>query len=408
MPRKTVLGEALISPGERRLLGVVEYRTGRPDIMLFILAVLLVAVGLVFVYSASYPKAHQVKPDQPALYLIRQALYAGVGLVAFFVMACLPLSLWRWRWMPLLLLGMTLVALVLCFIPPVGTDLGRRAWRWIRLGPLLIQCSEVAKLVVVLYLAFFLSANKPERLARFHQGLLPALTVIGAVLFPILLQPHLGAVLVIGGTAMILLFVGGIPWRQLAALLGIGMVLVGIAIFFCPYRRERFEAWINPLSDPQNRGYHAIHHGTALARGGVTGRGFIESVEKFFYLPECYSDSILAIIGEEMGLGGTLTVLFLLFGLAYRGFNNAVHCPEPYHKLLGVGLSSLILVQSLLNYAVVTNTLPQTGMGLPFISYGGTSLVCHLAAVGLLFNLSSYAVFRHPHPPLKADSDPSW
>jgi cell division protein FtsW len=387
---------------------MLRYRTGRPDMMLFVLAVLLVAVGLVFIYSASYPKAHQVKPDQPALYLIRQALYAGFGLVGFFVMAYLPLSIWRLRWMPPLLLGITLVALGLCFIPPVGTDLGRQAWRWIRLGPLLIQCSELAKLVVVLYLAFFLSEKKPEQLATFQQGLLPALTVVGGILLLILLQPHLGAVLVIGGTALVLLFVGGIPWRQLGALLGVGTVLVGVAIFLCPYRKERFEAWINPLSDPQNRGYHAIHHGTALARGGVTGRGFIESIEKFFYLPECYSDSILAIIGEEMGLVGTLTLLFLLFSLAYRGFNNALHCPEPYHKLLGVGLSSLILTQSLLNYAVVTNTLPQTGMGLPFISYGGTSLVCHLAAVGLLFNLSSYAVFRRPQPALKAESDPSW
>lgn len=378
---------------------MIKCKPGRPDIMLFVLTLLLVAMGLVFVYSASYPRAHRIKPDQPDLYLIRQALYAGVGSVVFFVMACMPLSVWRLRWIPPLLVGFTLGALVLCFIPPVGTDLGRQAWRWIRVGPFLIQCSELAKLVVVLYLAFFLSEKRPEQLATFRQGLLPPLILVGLMLILILLEPHLGAVLVIGATAAILFFVGGIPWRQLGTLLGVSIVLMAIAVSFCPYRKERFEAWINPLNDPQNRGYHAIHHGTALARGGLTGGGFIDSIEKFYYLPEAYSDSILAVIGEEMGLVGTLTVLVLLFGLAYRGLDNAMHCSEPYHKLLGVGLSSLILTQSLLNYAVVTNTLPQTGMGLPFISYGGTSLVCYLAAVGLLFNLSSYAVFHRAKQP---------
>jgi cell division protein FtsW len=364
-------------------------------VTLFGLAVLLVATGLVFIYSASYPNAGRIASGQPALYLLRQAGYAGLGLVSLLVLALVPLGLWRARWMPPLLLGLSLALLVLCFIPPIGTAWGRSAQRWIHLGPLTIQPSEIAKLAVVLYLAFYLSEKKKSgHLTTFTRGLLPALMVVGLMLLPILLQPHLGAVLVIGGTAMIMLFVGGVCPRQLGAVLGLGVVLVLIAIFTLPHRKDRLEAWLNPLSDPLGQGYHAIHHGTALARGGITGQGFIESTEKFFYLPECYSDSILAIIGEEMGLVGTLTILFLLFGLAYRGLDAAVHCPDSFHRFLGVGMSSLILTQALLNYAVVTNTLPQTGMGLPFISYGGTSLVCHLAAVGFLLNISAHTTSR--------------
>ncbi len=185
--------------------------SGKPDITLFIITLLLVVVGLVFVYSASYPRAQLVKPDHLALYFIRQACYAGIGMVAFFIMAWIPLSVWRLRWMLALLLGFTLVALILCFIPPVGTDLGREAWRWIRLGPFLIQCSELAKLAVVLYLASFLAGKRPEQLATFHQVLLPALTLVGLVLLLILLQPHLGAVLVIGATALIR--VGEAAWQ---------------------------------------------------------------------------------------------------------------------------------------------------------------------------------------------------
>lgn len=388
----------------------------RPDLLLFSLLIALVAAGVIAVYSASYPRAADAEqvlaeartgdptageagepgPASPSTgeridrlvseqqaVMRRQLTWAWLGLVAMLIGLALPYRWLRSSRFAGLLLGAAVTLLVAVLV--AGTDQGRSSRRWLELGPFSFQPSELAKMALVVYLA--------NRLARVRSRIRqPAefgatMGVIGLVALLVVIEPHLGATLVLGGVALSVLYVGGARTRHLGLVVGLGLVAVTASVLKHDYQGGRFTAWLHPERN-EVLGYQAVHCGTGLARGHFVGRGLGRSIEKFYYLPECHTDSILAVIGEETGLLGTTALLLLFVGVAGCGLRIAWRCQDPFGKLLATGLTAILFLQAMLNYGVTTGLLPQTGVGLPFISYGGSSLLCFMAAAGLLLNVS--------------------
>jgi len=356
------------------------------DLHLFTAALILLALGLIFAYSVSYPHAIRfVSTGDPAYYLKRQLLFAAIGLVALVALMYIPLKLWKSAPMMTWILIVTLALLLGVLF--AGVNYGRQAKRWLCLWGFCFQPSEIAKITVVLYTARFLAAAG-ERIRHLIRGLLPLLLVVGMILLLIYKEPHLGATVVIAVTFLVLLFVGGARLRHLIGLMIMGAGGLFYSIFTSPYQMRRLMAWIDPLTYPLTAGYQIIHARTALARGGWSGVGWGRSIEKFFYLPECLSDSLLAVVGEEIGFLGLSFILLTFLFIAWRGLRLAERAKDDFSRYTAVGLSTTLFFQALLNYLVNTNLVPQTGVGLPFFSIGGSALVCFLASIGLLLNIS--------------------
>jgi cell division protein FtsW len=275
-------------------------------------------------------------------------------------------------------------------LPHIGREAGG-ARRWIGIGgPLEFQPAEMAKLAIVLYLANFL-ANRGERSREFGSGMIPPLLVLGALALPILKQPDLGSALIVVMITFVMLFVGG---ARITHLLSIGAAAVPIGmlvIFRAGYRSQRLLAFLNPWRDPRGSGFHIIQSLLALGSGGIFGVGLGHSRQKFFYLPERHTDFIFSIIGEELGLIGTGVVILLFLLLAIWGYRIASRAPDRYGALLTTGLVTMLVGQAVLNIGVASGSLPITGVPLPFISFGGSSLVLCCIAVGILLNISQYA-----------------
>jgi cell division protein FtsW len=354
---------------------------------LFGVVLALQCVGIVMVYSASSVAALAQFHDS-AWFLKRQLLYSALGLSAMLVAWKIHYA--RLRRFTLPVLGITLVALLLVLIPHIGREAGG-ARRWLTLGgPLNFQPAELAKLALVLYLANFL-ANRGDRVREAGPGLLPPLVVLGALAVPIVKQPDLGSALVLAVITLALLFVGGARLRHLAAVVAVAVPAVLAVILRAGYRSQRLWAFMDPWRDPQGSGFHIIQSLLALGSGGVLGVGLGQSRQKFFYLPERHTDFIFAIIGEELGLWGTTAVLLLFGLLALWGYRIASRCPDRYGALLATGVTAMLVGQAFLNIGVVSGSLPITGVPLPFVSFGGSSLVLSDLAVGILLNISQYA-----------------
>jgi len=356
---------------------------------LFFTVLCLTSIGIVMVYSASSVAA-QAQFHDSAWFLKRQLMYAVVGLVAMSVAWRLHYE--KLRRITLPLLAVTCVTLVLVLLPHIGRVAGG-ARRWLSFGgPLNVQPGEVAKLAIILYLANFL-ANRGERTREFGAGLVPPLLVLGLMAVPILKQPDLGSVLVIAMIVFVMLFVGGARIVHLLAIAAVAMPAVLAVIYRAGYRSQRLLAFLDPWRDPRGSGFHIIQSLLALGSGGVLGLGLGHSRQKFFYLPERHTDFIFAIIGEELGLAGTAGVILLFLLLAIWGYRIASRAPDRYSALLTSGLTTMLVGQAVLNIGVVSGVLPITGVPLPFISFGGSSLVLSYIAVGILLNISQYA---HP------------
>jgi cell division protein FtsW len=283
------------------------------------------------------------------------------------------------------LLLATLASLALVLVPHIGRVAGG-ARRWLSFGgPLNFQPAELAKLAVILYLAHFL-ANRGERTREFGAGMIPALVVLGLTAAPILKQPDLGSALILVLITFAMLFAGGARLEHLAAVPAVLAV-----IFRAGYRSQRLLAFLNPWRDPRGSGFHIIQSLLAIGSGGLVGLGLGHSRQKFFYLPERHTDFIFAIISEELGLVGSLVVILLFAALAVWGFRIAARCQDRYGALLASGLTTMLVGQAVLNIGVVSGSLPITGVPLPFISFGGSSLVLNDIAVGILLNISQYA-----------------
>jgi cell division protein FtsW len=354
---------------------------------LFTIVLLLTCIGIVMVYSASSVAA-QAQYHDGTWFLKRQLLYEALGLVA--MSAAWRIHYVRLRRLTLPLLAATLASLVLVLLPHVGRMAGG-ARRWLSFGgPLNFQPSEMAKLALILYLAHFL-ANRGERTREFGAGLIPPLLVLGLAAAPILKQPDLGSALILVLITFAMLFAAGARLEHLGAVAAAAVPAVLAVILRAGYRTQRLFAFVNPWRDPRGSGFHIIQSLLAIGSGGLLGLGLGHSRQKFFYLPERHTDFIFAIIGEELGLVGSMVVIILFAALAIWGFRIAARCQDRYGALLASGLTTMLVGQAVLNIGVVSGSLPITGVPLPFISFGGSSLVLNDIAVGMLLNISQYA-----------------
>ena len=350
---------------------------------LFIAVYLLVSFGIVMTYSASAVYAEQVFKS-PTYFLYRQILYGVVGTGFLFLGAGIEPSLWKEHARELLILSLLLLVGVL--LPVIGHEAGG-ARRWIRIGPLNFQPVEIAKLSICLYLSDYLSRRMKEIQKGEFLALLPPLLVLSFTCGLILLQPDLGSTVFIFLIASILFFLSGIRMRFV---LLASLVFVPIFYFLVvriPYRLARVTSYLNPWNDPQGSGFQIIQSLLAFGLGGVRGVGLGEGAQKLFYLPQSYNDFIFSIIGEEMGLIGTVCILVLYSVILTAGIRIANRARTNFEKLFVTSLVSLIVVQALINMLVATGLIPTKGLPLPFVSYGGTSLVFNLFGVGVLLAL---------------------
>lgn len=362
---------------------------GRPDFLLLILTLLLVGFGLVMVFSASSSIAVVTKED--ALYFTkRQFMWAGLGIIVMLFMMNLRYQVFK----RLFMLFFIPVVIMLMLVPFVGKEING-AHSWFGVGSLGIQPTEPAKLAIILYLGALIT-KKGDKFRSFKKGLLPVILIVGFICGLIMMQPDLGSCIVLAASASVMILAGGANLKQVFVS---GMlVFVLLAVIFSismaispdawAYRIDRLTVFRDPLSDSQDSGWHLVSSLQAFGHGGLTGAGFGESVQKLHYLKYPYNDFIFAIIGEEFGfIGSTIFLLFYLFFL-WRGLIIALRCPDQYGTVVGVGIVGLIAIQAFVNIGGVTATIPLTGVTLPFISYGGSSLLFCLMSIGVLLSIS--------------------
>jgi cell division protein FtsW len=353
------------------------------DHSLLIITIVLALVGLVMVFSASAVVAGNRFHD-PGYFLKRQLAWLAFGFLLLHLASHIDYVWWKRLSIPLL--GLTVVLLVMVLIPSLGVS-AKGARRWLRLGPISVQPAEIAKLVAVMYLAAYL-AKKEDRLTGFLSGLAPALLIVGVLGGLVLLEPDLGTVVVMGSVAIGLLFLGG---ARLSHLLSLGLCAVPVVLVLVlssSYRRQRLMTFLAPWKDASDAGFQITQSFLAFGSGGLFGVGLGEGKQKLFFLPEAHTDFVLALVGEELGLVGTAVIILLFALFAIRGFQVAARARMPFGRYLGMGITLLIGVQALINACVVTGLLPTKGLTLPFVSYGGSSLVTCMFGVGILLNIS--------------------
>jgi len=371
-----------MSVAARRIVAAAQESRSAPDAVLAGTVAALVAFGLVMIFSASSATAYAMHHDA-TYYLKRQFVWLAVAAVFAFIAYRCDYRMLRAYATPAL--GFAIVALLLVFVPHVGLMSGG-ARRWIGFGPLEFEPSEFAKLALVLYLASALT-RKGERVRSMVSGVFPLCAVTALLALLVLAEPDMGTASLLVFTAAVMLFAGGARFVHLAVTALVTLPPVALLVLSSAYRRARVLAFIDPWKDPLNTGFHIVQSLYALGSGGVAGLGLGFSRQKFFYLPEQYTDFIFAIIGEELGLLGGLVVVALFVVIAYRAVRIALRAPDRFGFLLAVGCASTIVVQAFINIGVVTSSWPVTGVPLPFISFGGSSLVTCMVAAALLLNV---------------------
>jgi cell division protein FtsW len=377
-PAKTKGSRRAAQPAKRaRPAPPVEYS------LLLTATLCLLAFGVVMVFSASSTTSLLGDSGDGAYFLKRTLLFGALGLAAMRVLSLRGLQLAR-DLTPLLLV-VSMVLLVAVLAPGIGIE-ANGARRWIGAGLFQVQPSEIAKLALILYGAHLMAAR--PRFVRDIRSMLPYLLVVTVASGLIVVEPDLGSALVVGFAVAAMLVAGGAKLRHLALVAGAVALVALLAIAIEPYRQARLTGFLHPGADASGAGFQGIQASIALGSGGIFGVGLGESVQKAFYLPEAHTDMIAAVIGEELGLVGItgLVGLFMMFG--YAGFRTAQRARDRYGKLLAAGLTSLIMVQTAINLFAVMGLAPLTGVPLPFVSYGNSSLLVMLVAVGLLLNIA--------------------
>jgi cell division protein FtsW len=362
----------------------------KPDYPLLTAVGVLIPLGLVMVYSSSFVDAFTTHENQ-LYYALRQLTGAILGTIGLLVAQRLDYRFWRTY--SVHLVGATLLLLLLVLILPTSITEVNGARQWIRLGPFSMQPSEIAKLAMVVYFADWLS-RRGARLGNVSYGLVPFAVMLGVVCGLVMLEGDLG-------TTIVLVIIAGIVYFTAGAnplhILGAAIVASGAfwaMVKIAPYRVERIAAWLDPFAYYQDAGWQPIHGLYALGSGGLFGVGLGQGRQKFLWLSQAHTDAIFAVVGEELGLLGTLFVVACFLVIAYRGMKIAARAPEPFAALLATGLTAWLVFQALINMAVVTTLLPFTGLTLPFISYGSSSLVMCMVAAGILLNISRHTVHR--------------
>lgn len=357
-----------------------KMRLGDVDLVLFAVIVMLVTVGVVMVYSASsYFSAF--KYDDAEFFLWKQLRWAGIGIVGMII--TLNIDYHKYKKYTSILIIFTFIALCLVFLfAPI-----KGAQRWITMGPASFQPSEIAKYVVVLFVAKNISEN-PQNIKKFWKGVVPNLLFAGFIAAMILLEKNLSIASVTMIVTLIMLFVAGTKTLYMGGLIG-GVGALGVTfILTADYRLRRLLSFTDPWSDSQGDGYQLVQSLLALGSGGLTGVGIGQSRQKCFYIPEPHNDFILAVIGEELGFIGILFVVTLFVIFLWRGVIAASKARDMYGSLLATGIASVVIIQCIINIAVVTGSMPVTGVPLPFISYGGSSLVINMIFMGILLNIT--------------------
>ncbi|HXT23615.1 MAG TPA: putative lipid II flippase FtsW [Candidatus Eisenbacteria bacterium] len=365
------------------------------DRWLFIVTLALCLLGAVMIFSASAVTAEH-EYGHSYIFLLRQAAWLGIGLAGMFV---LMRTDYRRLREPAVVYAV-LCAVGLMLVGAFFLDKSHATHRWIRFGPIGIQPSELAKLAVILYLAWFLdlkrrsAASMEFRKDDFLHNILPAIGPILVCVALILAQPDLGTSVDIVLIAAAVLYVAGLSWKWIAVGAAVSVPALYLLITHVAYRQARMMAFLNPDSDPQGAGFQLLQSLIAVGSGGFTGVGLMESKQKLFYLPEAHTDFIYAVICEELGFIGALVVITLFVIYGWRGLRAAFSAPDSFGRLLALGITAMVMFQTLINFAVVLGMVPTKGIPLPFISYGGSSLLVMLLATGVLLNISQQATNR--------------
>jgi cell division protein FtsW len=347
----------------------------------------LIFFGLVMIASAGIAYSRTRFGD--SYYFFKHQLFFGVlpGLVVLYIVQKINYNFWKNISLPLF--AASIVALILVFVPGIGTKI-YGASRWIQLGPFSFQPSEMLKLGLVIYLSAWLE-NRVERIKDFYEGLMPFLAIVGIVSFLLIKQPDMGTLGVMILISLSIFFLSGAKLSHLASLGIAGALALFVLIKTESYRMDRLTVFLHPELDPRGIGYQINQALLAIGSGGIFGLGLGHSLQKFNYLPEPVGDSIFAIIGEELGMVGAMFLVILFVFFAIRGLRIAKNAPDRFSKLVACGIVSWIIFQAFINIAAICGLIPLTGIPLPFISYGGTSIIFLMVGVGILLNISKYS-----------------
>ena len=356
-----------------------------PDKWLFVATVGLALFGLVMVYSASAVVAQQENSNQ-FHYVTKQSIWTGIGFAVMFAAIRLD-YMWlrnsRFAWG---LIVLTVPMLLAVFVFPSVNG----AHRWIKLSKFSIQPSEISKLTLAIFLAYFLEKNAGEE-RSFKRTFVPCAVVTGLLAVLVVAEPDLGTALMLAVIFVVVIYTAGARLLHLGLAAAPAFIALAGLLIFVPFRVRRLTAFLDPFADPQGSGYQVVQSLLAVGSGGPHGLGFAQGKQKLFFLPFAHSDFIFAVIGEELGLAGALGVVFVFGLFLWRGIRTCLRAPDRFGMLLSLALVTGIVAQALFNISVVLALVPTKGIPLPFISYGGSSLVPTLAAAGILLNISQYA-----------------
>jgi len=350
------------------------------------IVVTLILFGIVAFVSASLGVLAKNESKFYGIILNQLILGLGGGMIAFYFCYRVPYLFWRKYALYLFIASIALTLLV--FVPKIGMSHGG-AKRWVEIFGYSFQPAEFLKISFIIYFASYISWVK-NKVSELKFSILPFLIMMGIICAILIKQPDTKSIVLMAVTALVMLFISGAPLKYLLTIVLIGIVGFGILVSVKPYVMQRVKTFINPASDPSGASYQLQQSLIAIGSGGILGRGLGQSIQKFNYLPEAQGDSIFAVIGEELGfVGGViLIILFLLF--AFRGYRIGQHAPNSFAKIMVIGLITIITVQAFMNIASITGVFPLTGVPLPFISHGGTSLMIYMGAMGIILQISTY------------------
>lgn len=367
------------------------------DGVLLGVVIALLVIGILMMFSASYPAAIE-DGRSGTYYATRQLAFAGVGLVIMGILSVVPYQLFSRLWVSGTAFAVSFILLILVLIPGIGTDQGTFARRWIAVGGMTFQPSEMMKIAIVLFFSMLIIRNE-HRMKTFWYGIVPYMLMLGLVAALMMKEPHLSGTLIIGVLALTLIFVGGARPTHFAILIAVGTVGLTCVVLYLMhskgigYFQNRILSWLDPFNEKymQDETWQTCQSLIAIGSGGMFGLGLGASRQKYQYLPEAQNDFVFAILCEEFGFVGAFTVILLFCLLVFRGFYIAAKAKDKFGMLVAVGFTMHIGLQALLNIAVVSNAIPNTGISLPFFSYGGTALMMQLAEMGVLLNISRQA-----------------
>ena len=363
------------------------FQSGKLDITFLSFVLILLTIGLVMLFSASYAYSLEYY-DNSYKFIIKQALFAGAGIIAMFVTSRINYHFWRKiSWLVYIVTAVMLV--VLLILPPMVS--GMSVKRWFAIGGFSFQPSEIAKFAIVILFSTLIAAN--QKLMNNWKFILFLFGVLGVTCLLVVLEPHLSATLLIAAIGVVLIYIGGLNRKVViagivVAVAGVVLVIITQSTGFISYGADRIKYWLDPWADAKGEGFQTIQSLLAIGSDGILGRGIGQSRQKYLWVPEPHNDFIFSIVCEELGLVGAVLIIILFALLVWRGFTIAMRAPDKFGSMLAIGLTFQVGLQAMLNIWVVTNTIPNTGISLPFFSYGGTSLLILLAEMGIVLSVS--------------------